>query len=236
MLPPPPVLPELPLRAASAAVLALGVATGVASGGSAVAAPLGPAAAPAAGRAAQPWRDADWVVWTPGPPPGLPGELAGHVDPVAVFGTGAAAVEIARVRTGARPTAAQQRRELAARRAVGADLLHNPNLRMSPEVRRLVAAGRLDPRALILLPRAATLGRLDVTALPLVRGESDQDRPRRQVLITGRDDTVLINSDVAQLTATFTQQDPRYRAAAVTPSTGSLLVTWSVDCPNGLLP
>jgi hypothetical protein len=92
--------------------------------------------------------------------------LTGVYAPVALatFGSGSAQVA---VRVVAADGSAAYRRSLqadaAARRAVGALLLRNPHLRVSPAGRRALAAGQVDARLLSAIGALATPYHVDIT-------------------------------------------------------------------------
>lgn len=184
------------------------------------------------------WRAFDYVILTESArqtPSPLATEALANSQLVAAFGEADHAVSIHQILPKGLATARErERNDVVERRAAGAQLVRNPSLRMSTPVRALVADGQLDPRALVLLPRAATTGTLRLDSLPEVSGEAGNGRPRRQVLISGRDGTFLTAEEGEQLARTFTEQNEKYRPATVTPVAGSLLLTWSVDYPTGL--
>ncbi len=154
---------------------------------------------------------------------------------VAQFGEGDQTVSVRQVLPdGVAEARASERADLAERRAAGAEVIRNPSLRLAKPVRELIAAGQLDPRALVLLTRAAATGTLQIDALPEVAGEAGNDRPRRQVLISGRDGAFLDTQEGEELAKTFTEQGEKYRPSAVRLRAGSLLLTWNLDYPHGL--
>lgn len=185
------------------------------------------------------WRDYDYVIGTASNRGATPSKIAARAldnsEVVARFGTGDHEVSVRRVLPdGVAEARASERADLAERRSAGAEAVRNPSLRLAEPVRDLIAAGQLDPRALVLLTRAATTGTLRIDALPEVAGEAGNDRPRRQVLISGRDGAFLSTEEGEELAKTFTEQDEKYRPSAVRPRAGSLLLTWNIDYPLGL--
>lgn len=182
------------------------------------------------------WRDYDYVIT------GETAELspiaasaAGSSEVLASFGAEDLAVSVRRVLPeGVAVGQKSERADVAERQAAGAELVRNPSLRLSQPVRDLVAEGQLDPRALVLLPLAATTGTLRIEALPAVDGEAGNGRPRRQVLISGRDGAFLSTEESEALSKTFLEQSAKYRPVSVTPRAGSLLITWGLDYPTGL--
>lgn len=184
------------------------------------------------------WRTFDYVIATesgPDEPSPIAVRALDNSHLVAQFGGGDQAVRVHRVLpNGDAEYRKSQRADKGQRRSAGAELVRNPSLRMSKPVRDLVADGQLDPRALVLLPRAATTGALRISALPEIAGEAGNGQPRRQVLISGRDGAFLSTEEGEKLAKIFTEQNDKYRPASVTPRAGSLLLTWSLDYPLGL--
>jgi hypothetical protein len=99
---------------------------------------------------------------------------------LAVFGSGGAQVA---VRVVAADGSAAYRRSLhadaAARRAVGALLLHNPHLRVSPAGRRALAAGQVDARLLSAIGALATPYHVDIAGFGAPAAGASPDVPLR---------------------------------------------------------
>jgi hypothetical protein len=94
--------------------------------------------------------------------------LADRLSPqrLAVFGTGPSAVEVAPVVLASRQAHAEAlAADLDSRRAAGRKLITNPRLTVTAEARRLLAAGRVDSRVLILLEPLLAKHRIQVSAL-----------------------------------------------------------------------
>jgi hypothetical protein len=108
--------------------------------------------------------------------------LTGVYAPVvlATFGSGSAQVAVRVV--AADGSAAYQRSlhaDAAARRAVGALLLRNPHLRVSPAARPALAAGQVDARLLSALGALATLYHVDITGFGAPAAGASPDVPLR---------------------------------------------------------
>jgi hypothetical protein len=167
--------------------------------------------------------------------------LTGVYAPVALatFGSGSAQVA---VRVVAADGSAAYRRSLhadvTARRAVGALLLRNPHVRVSPAGRRELAAGQVDARLLSALGALASLYHLDVAGFGAPAAGADPGVPLRWADISsvpagrGRDAATL-NSVKRFLLA---QQNP-FRPADVTPlrlASGQAVLHVEYTAPNPL--
>ena len=125
------------------------------------------------------------------------------------------------------PTAAPSP-ELAVRVDVGRELLVNPALRVSDPVRTSLAEGSVDPRVLLVLPRAAAEGTLRVDAVT----DTDADGLADSVLVGAVDGApATTDSPVARFLAA--QPEP-FRTEVDLRGDG-LLVTWPGTAPPGLL-
>ena len=83
---------------------------------------------------------------------------------LATFGSGSAQVAVRAVAADGSTTYLRSlQADAAARRAVGAQLLRNPDLRVSPAARRALAAGQVDARLLSAIGALATPYHLDIT-------------------------------------------------------------------------
>ncbi|HEY1001262.1 MAG TPA: hypothetical protein VGD83_16620 [Streptosporangiaceae bacterium] len=161
---------------------------------------------------------------------------------LATFGSGSAQVAVRAV--AADGSAAYQRSlhaDAAARRAVGALLLRNPHLRVSPAGRPALAAGQVDARLLSAIGALATLYHVDITGFGAPAAGASPDVPLRWADISpvpagrGRD-TATLDSVKRFLLA---QQAP-FRAADVTTvrlASGQtvLHVEFTAPSPLGLL-
>lgn len=122
---------------------------------------------------------------------GVPGALvvthgdAGPGVPLARFGSGPAALTVTRP-----GTEADDRIARAARAGFGVQLAGNQAVTAPSEVRALLADGRVDPRALLLIAGMTTLGPVRVVALPAARHE-DAGLPRHHLVLQGVDATHL---------------------------------------------
>ncbi len=190
------------------------------------------------------WRDYDYVVSTNSMrtfPDGSPTVAEGlrNATEVARFGTGDKAVIIYRIHSeGAAAVAAAAKTDAAARSTVGTELAQNANLSMPIDTRNLFTGGRVDARILLMLPRAALIGKLTIADAPAVSGEVTEAAPRRQVLISQLNGKPLADSPqaAAQLKAYFTDQVAPFVPESVQETPQGLLVTYGVDAPTGLIP
>lgn len=190
------------------------------------------------------WQDYDYVVSTNSMrtfPDGSPtvAEALRNSERVATFGRGDTAVDVYRVhREGAAALEKDGTSDEAARSSAGTDLAANPALQLGEGVRDLMTGGRVDPRILITLPRAAALGRLGVAELPAVDGEEVDQQPRRRVLLSSLEGRPLTGdtADVERVSQVFEGQSGAYRPLAVEQTDAGLLVTYGTDAPTGLLP
>jgi hypothetical protein len=83
---------------------------------------------------------------------------------LATFGSGSAQVAVRAVAADGSTTYLRSlQADVAARRAVGALLLRNPDLRVSPAGRRALAAGQVDARLLSAIGALATPYHVDIT-------------------------------------------------------------------------
>ena len=83
---------------------------------------------------------------------------------LATFGSGSAQVAVRVVAAdGAAAYLRRLQADASARRAAGAQLLRNPDLRVSPAVRRELAAGQVDARLLSVIGALATPYQVDIT-------------------------------------------------------------------------
>jgi hypothetical protein len=82
---------------------------------------------------------------------------------LAAFGAGTARVEIRVIAPyGAAAYLSQLAADLAARKTYGAQILRNPNIRVSPAARAMLAAGRVDARLLMTLVTMAASHPVDI--------------------------------------------------------------------------
>ena len=133
------------------------------------------------------WRDADYVVTTdsmrtfPGAFPQVQEAIDNSVV-VASFGEGTQAVEVRRVAVdGAEQAVVSQEDAAAARAALGAQLVTNPQVQLGDADRDRLTAGQVDARIVAVVGALAGTGSVTVAGFPIVDGEDD--RPFRQVAI-----------------------------------------------------
>ncbi|MBA8792493.1 4-amino-4-deoxy-L-arabinose transferase-like glycosyltransferase [Friedmanniella endophytica] len=189
------------------------------------------------------WRDYDYVVSTNSMrtfPDGSPtvAEALRNSTEVATFGTGDKAVTIFRIHPeGAAEVGRIAAREAAGREAVGTALAQNPALSMPTPMRNLMTGGRVDPRILLTLPGATSVGRLTVADAPAVDGEVTEAAPRRQVLISAIDGQPISKTpaNAAALEAFYDQEKPPFRPEAISRTPEGLLITYDIEMPTGLV-
>jgi len=170
--------------------------------------------------------------------------LTGVYAPVALaaFGSGSAQVT---VRVVAPDGAAAYRRSLqadvSARRSAGAQLLRNPNVRVTPAARRELAAGQVDTRLLSVIVGLAAFYRFDVTGFGTPTAGADPAVPLRSadisvVTAAGGHAAATLNAARSFLLA---QQSPFLPAAVTTvqlaAGRAALHVEFMAPSPLGLL-
>lgn len=174
----------------------------------------------------------------------LGSRLTGVYAPVALaaFGSGSAQVT---VRVVAPDGAAAYRRSLqadvSARRSAGAQLLRNPNVRVTPAARRELAAGQVDTRLLSVIVGLAAFYRFDITGFGAPTAGADPAVPLRSadisvVTAAGGHAAATLNAARSFLLA---QQSPFLPAAVTTvqlaAGRAALHVVFMAPSPLGLL-
>ena len=109
----------------------------------------------------------DLVMATPAVRNQFGSRLAGVYAPVIIasFGTGDMRIDVRAVAPdGAAAYRAALAADLAARRAAGSELLHNPRLGLAPAARSDLAAGQVDSRLLLMLAAVVNIEPVRVTA------------------------------------------------------------------------
>ncbi|HEY3953517.1 MAG TPA: hypothetical protein VGM53_09095 [Streptosporangiaceae bacterium] len=174
----------------------------------------------------------------------LGGALATRYAPVALasFGTGSGAVVIrAAAPDGAAAYLARLRADLAARRSVGAELLHNPAVGVTSLARQQLSDGRADPRLIATIGVMAALHPVHLVSFGDPSPGAGPDVPLRSVLLYGVTHGVTAgNALLSSLRGLLLAQQPSYRPATVATvrlSTGqsALRVVFSAPAPLGLL-
>ncbi|KQS58512.1 hypothetical protein ASG36_10650 [Geodermatophilus sp. Leaf369] len=117
---------------------------------------------------------------------------------------------------------------LEVRQGVGAELAVNPGLVLTDAVRTALAAGAVDPRVLVVLPRAAADGTLDVAAVR----DTDGDGLADSVLVTAVDGSPV---GTGSALAVLVGAQPAPFTAVVADTGDGLLLTWPGAPPSGLL-
>ena len=162
-------------------------------------------------------------------------------DSIAGFGTGAARIEI-RVEApdGAAAYQAGLTADVAARKAAGAQILHNTAIEVSPAARRLLAAGQVDSRLLETLVTLSHTHPVDVISFggSPASGVSE-GVPLRVTVITGAAAGGHPSTSISALRAFLNAQRAPYRPSWVTTarvaSRTVLRVEYPAPSPLGLL-
>jgi hypothetical protein len=161
---------------------------------------------------------------------------------LATFGSGDAQVAIRVVAAdGSAAYLRSLQADAAARRAVGALLLRNPNVRVSPAGRLELAAGQVDARLLSVIGTLATSFHLDITRFGAPAAGASPDVPLRSADISpapagpGRD-VAALNSVKRFLRAQQTPFRPAYVTTVRLASGQTVLrVEFTAPSPLGLL-
>ena len=198
--------------------------------------PVRPGAADPAG--------ASLAVATPALRGTLGGTLATRYAPAALasFGAGPGAVQIrAAAPSGAAAYLARLRADLAARRSVGAELLGNPAVQVTPVARQQLSDGRADPRLIATIGVMAALHPVHLVSFGDPSPGAGQDVPLRSVLLYGVTHGVTAGDALlSSLRGLLLAQRPSYRPATVATvrlGTGqsALRIVFSAPAPLGLL-
>lgn len=138
---------------------------------------------------------------------------------VAVFGTSADRVEVRQILSA---SDADNPVDVSARAAAGRQLLLNPNVQASPEVRTVLDAGDLDLRAATLVAAVASSTTVRLLDVPQNAAEERAKAPVRTVRLAV-DDQAALTSTLASLPTQFRPLTPHLAAD------GSELITWVPD-------
>lgn len=181
------------------------------------------------------WTHYDYVVSTPAlrdddtDRPDIRSALA-ESTVVAAFGTGADRVEIRAIhplgRDVAEAVAAGERRTV---RYAAGQLLRNDALTFDAAARSVAAAGRVDPRLVIVLGKLSGTHELAVS-LPALPGEDDG--VRRRLVLTG----APTEDEAARLALWLLGQPPPFTPSQVDTDGTTVTATYSLAAPRGLLP
>jgi hypothetical protein len=161
---------------------------------------------------------------------------------LASFGHGQARVDVRLVATaGAAAYEQALRRDLAARKAVGGQLIANKRITLSPAAAEQLAAGNVDPRLLIILPALATQNPIQILAFFDRAPRASPGVPLAGVELLGADPQAGLqpHAYLRWLTSLLRNQRSVYRAASVSTATHhglpvvSIRFTWPT--PIGLL-
>jgi hypothetical protein len=170
--------------------------------------------------------------------------LAARYAPVALasFGGGAGAVQIrAAAPSGTTAYLARLRADLAARRSVGAELLRNPAVGVSPLARQQLSEGRADSRLIATIGVMAALHPVHLVSFGDPSPGAGQDVPLRSVLLYGVTHGVTAGAALlSSLRGLLLAQQPSYRPASVATvrlggGQSALRVVFSAPAPLGLL-
>ncbi|MCU1657210.1 MAG: hypothetical protein JWO57_1866 [Pseudonocardiales bacterium] len=140
--------------------------------------------------------------------------------PVAVFGSGAARVELREIATdGAAALTDRWRHDLAARTSAGIGLLRNPRVEATTSSQAALRHGGLDLRAATVIAWLAAKTPVRITDVAIDGAEAAAGRPARRMTISIADATIALSAELAAL-------PPDYRPASVTPLPRGLLRLW----------
>lgn len=149
---------------------------------------------------------------------------------VAVFGSGAGRIEIRAIhplgRDAAEAVVADERRRV--RYATG-QLLRNEALTFDADAQDLLAEGRVDPRMVLILGKLSGTHELDVSmaALP-----GEDAGTRRQLVLAG----LPTEDEAARLALWLLGQQPPFTPSRVDTDGTTVIATYSLTAPRGLLP
>ncbi|MBB5786634.1 hypothetical protein [Jiangella mangrovi] len=150
--------------------------------------------------------------------------------PVAEFGTGDDRVEIRAIhpfgREVAEAVAADERRRV---QYAAGQLMRNDALTFDAAAREIAAAGRIDPRLVIVLGKLSGTHELDI-ALPALPGEDAGTR--RQLVLSG----LPTDDEAARLALWLLGQPAPFTPANVDTDGTTVVATYSLAAPGGLLP
>jgi hypothetical protein len=143
------------------------------------------------------WRDSDYVIVTDSvrtsaaAAPNIEKALANSTV-VADFGTGTQEVTVRQIHPdGLAANTAEQKTEAIARSTAGSQLADNPNLVASSQVTKALEQGRVDARGLVVLGQLLGTGKVTVSDLSALPGESSQPYRRLVVKAAGEPGTKL---------------------------------------------
>lgn len=149
---------------------------------------------------------------------------------VAAFGSGAELVEIRAIhpfgREIAEAMAAGERRTV---RYAAGQLLRNDALSFDDDARSVASAGRVDPRLVIVLGKLSGTHELGVS-LPALPGEDAG--VRRRLVLTG----APTQDEAARLALWLLGQPPPFTPMQVDTDGTTVIATYSLTAPRGLLP
>jgi hypothetical protein len=164
-------------------------------------------------------------------------------EPLAVFGTGSAEVEVAAVQLdGAADDAQAMAADRAGRRAAGAALLSDPHLTVDAQARALLSAGLVDSRVCALLALLTGTHTLTVAGFVPIGPGAGPDVPSAGVVIETIDGEPAAGASTAAtgvLAVVKAQQDPYRPMSAATGAVdgrSGLRIVYSQPGPLGLLP
>jgi hypothetical protein len=174
------------------------------------------------------WKDSDYIIETDSirtsayAEPNIKQALANSTV-VADFGTGTQEVTIRQIHPeGLAQSQAQTKQEASARARMGSELAQNPNLVASTQVTTALTQGRVDARSEIVLGQLLATGKVTVSNLSTLPGESTE--PYRRLVLKA---AALPGS---QLDAWLRAVGDSYRPSTVsTTSAGTVAVFPAVD-------
>jgi len=152
---------------------------------------------------------------------------------LAAFGSGAARIEVRfSAPNGARAYLAELARDVAARKAAGAEMLRNHAIHAFPAARRQLTAGRVDTRLLVTLVTLAHRHPVDIISFGANQAGASPGVPLRSAEITGAPgpgSTPAVS--VLTLRSFLSSQQPPYRPSIVAVTTASRRTVLRVGYP-----
>jgi hypothetical protein len=162
---------------------------------------------------------------------------------LASFGTGSAEVDVRVVAPDGAPAYLHQlSTDVAARKSLGAALLHDPRIAAEPAARGQLAAGLVDPRLLLTISTMSALHPLSIVSFGDAAHGASAGVPLREAILFGGigDGTADNGAGLAALARFLSGQQPPYLPAVIQTvriATGdhALRVRFTAPTPLGLI-
>ena len=135
---------------------------------------------------------------------------------LAAFGSGAARIEVRFCAPGTRAYQAEVARDVAARKAAGAEMLRNQAVHASPAARRQLTAGQVDTRLLVTLVTLAHSHPVDIISFGTNQPGASPGVPLRSAEIAGAPGPGSTPAaSIQTLRSLINAQQPPYRPSAI---------------------